>query len=72
MSQDLQEKVAHWSKLLFNRLKICDYARLDWRMDKNGQPVLLEANPNCGWCEDGHLPKTVSDLQIYTHTFDLM
>ncbi|MDR4505061.1 MAG: methyltransferase domain-containing protein [Candidatus Scalindua sp.] len=42
---------------LFERLECRDYARFDWRLDVNGTPRLLEANPNPGWCWDGHLAK---------------
>lgn len=42
---------------LFERLGCRDYARFDWRLDANGTPRLLEANPNPGWCWDGHLAK---------------
>jgi D-alanine-D-alanine ligase len=42
---------------LFERLDCRDYARFDWRLDKNGTPRLLEVNPNPGWCWDGHLAK---------------
>ncbi len=42
---------------LFERLGCRDYARFDWRLDDNGTPRLLEANPNPGWCWDGHLAK---------------
>jgi D-alanine-D-alanine ligase len=42
---------------LFERLGCCDYARFDWRLDTDGEPHLLEANPNPGWCWDGHLAK---------------
>ncbi len=42
---------------LFERLGCRDYARFDWRMDSHGTPRLLEANPNPGWCWDGHLAK---------------
>lgn len=42
---------------LFSRLGCRDYARFDWRLDKNGTPRLLEVNPNPGWCWDGHLAK---------------
>lgn len=42
---------------LFERLGCRDYARFDWRLDDNGTPRLLEANPNPGWCLDGHLAK---------------
>ena len=42
---------------LFERLACRDYARFDWRLDAHGTPRLLEANPNPGWCWDGHLAK---------------
>ncbi|MFC1585266.1 methyltransferase domain-containing protein [Fibrobacterota bacterium] len=42
---------------LFQRLGCRDYARFDWRLDLNETPRLLEANPNPGWCWDGHLAK---------------
>lgn len=42
---------------LFERLGCRDYARFDWRLDERGTPRLLEANPNPGWCWDGHLAK---------------
>ncbi|MEE4184723.1 MAG: methyltransferase domain-containing protein [Gammaproteobacteria bacterium] len=42
---------------LFERLGCRDYARFDWRLDANNTPRLLEANPNPGWCWDGHLAR---------------
>lgn len=42
---------------LFERLECQDYARFDWRLDRNQTPRLLEVNPNPGWCWDGHLAK---------------
>lgn len=42
---------------LFERLECRDYCRFDWRLDANGNPRLLEVNPNPGWCWDGHLAK---------------
>lgn len=45
------------SLALFERLGCRDYARFDWRLDRFGEPRLLEANPNPGWCWDGHLAK---------------
>jgi D-alanine-D-alanine ligase len=45
------------SLMLFQRLECRDYARFDWRLDSAGEPRLLEANPNPGWCWDGHLAK---------------
>ncbi|MCB0688091.1 MAG: hypothetical protein KDC53_16250, partial [Saprospiraceae bacterium] len=42
---------------MFERLGCRDYCRFDWRLDGNGNPKLLEVNPNPGWCWDGHLAK---------------
>jgi len=42
---------------LFERLECRDYCRFDWRIDSEGNPKLLEVNPNPGWCWDGHLAK---------------
>ncbi|MCP8323539.1 MAG: methyltransferase domain-containing protein [Candidatus Methylarchaceae archaeon HK02M2] len=42
---------------LFERLECRDYCRFDWRLDCEGNPKLLEVNPNPGWCWDGHLAK---------------
>jgi len=44
---------------LFERLECRDYCRFDWRLDSEGNPKLLEVNPNPGWCWDGHLAKMV-------------
>ena len=46
-----------WCLKLFERLDCRDYARFDWRLDAQGNPKLLEVNPNPGWCWDGHLAK---------------
>jgi D-alanine-D-alanine ligase len=42
---------------LFERLEARDYCRFDWRLDGEGNPHILEVNPNPGWCWDGHLAK---------------
>lgn len=42
---------------LSERLECRDYVRFDWRMDSEGNPKLLEVNPNPGWCWDGHFAK---------------
>ncbi|MBI4219863.1 MAG: hypothetical protein HY682_06960, partial [Chloroflexi bacterium] len=53
----IEEDIVEWCLRLFERLECRDYARLDWRLDANGNPKLLEVNPNPGWCWDGHLAK---------------
>ncbi len=56
---------------LFERLECRDYARFDWRLDKNKTPRLLEVNPNPGWCWDGHLAKMAKFAgRSYTQMLD--
>ena len=40
---------------MFERLGCRDYARFDFRADREGTIKLLEVNPNPGWCWDGKL-----------------
>ncbi|MEN2975014.1 MAG: D-alanine--D-alanine ligase, partial [Candidatus Caldarchaeales archaeon] len=55
--QEVREYIVESSLKLFSRLECRDYARFDWRLDSEGNPRLLEVNPNPGWCWDGHLAK---------------
>ena len=57
LTQEQKDMIINSSLKLFERLECRDYARFDWRLDSNGNPKLLEANPNPGWCWDGHLAK---------------
>jgi len=52
-----EKKVVECCLKLFERLECRDYARFDWRLDADGNPKLLEVNPNPGWCWDGHMAK---------------
>ncbi|KAI3643921.1 hypothetical protein MP228_010085 [Amoeboaphelidium protococcarum] len=73
LSKEKQAQVAEWSKLVFRRIDCRDYARFDWRLDAHGNPRLLESNPNCGWCWDGHLPKTAGLCGIsYSAYFEMI
>lgn len=57
---DVEETIVGWSLILAERLECRDYVRFDWRLDIEGKPKLLEANPNPGWCWDGHLAKAAA------------
>ncbi|MFW9940340.1 MAG: methyltransferase domain-containing protein [Candidatus Thorarchaeota archaeon] len=57
LPHDVVDFIENCSLRLFERLECQDYARFDWRLDKEGNPKLLEVNPNPGWCWDGHLAK---------------
>jgi D-alanine-D-alanine ligase len=58
--QETEEKLISYSLKLFERLDCKDYCRFDWRLNANGEPKVLEVNPNPGWCWDGHLAKMCS------------
>jgi len=58
---------------LFERLECRDYSRFDWRLDSEGNPKLLEVNPNPGWCWDGHLAKMAKIAGMsYTEMFKMI
>jgi D-alanine-D-alanine ligase len=57
LPEEQEKLVVGWCLKLFERLECRDYARFDWRLDHEGNPKLLEVNPNPGWCWDGHLAK---------------
>ena len=50
-----KDRIAEWCTRLFHRLQLRDYARFDFRADKNGELKLMEVNPNPAWCWDGKL-----------------
>lgn len=54
---ELKEAITNYSLKLFDLTECRDYARIDWRLNRSGNPKLLEINPNPGWCWDGHLAK---------------
>ncbi len=55
LPEETERRLIDWSVQLAVRLECCDYVRIDWRLDNDGNPKLLEVNPNPGWCWDGHL-----------------
>ncbi|PIS32042.1 D-alanine--D-alanine ligase [Candidatus Peregrinibacteria bacterium CG08_land_8_20_14_0_20_41_10] len=57
LPKETERTLVEWCAKLFERLECRDYARFDWRLNAQGQPRLLEVNPNPGWCWDGHLAK---------------
>ncbi len=57
LDDTIRQNLEGWCLKMVERLDCRDYTRLDWRLDNNGIPRLLEVNPNPGWCWDGHLNK---------------
>jgi len=57
LPEDTEKFIVECCLKLFERLECRDYCRFDWRLDSEGNPKLLEVNPNPRWCWDGHLAK---------------
>ncbi len=55
LAPDLEERLAAWTRLLFRRLGLRDYGRFDFRIAADGEPKLMEINPNPAWANDGKL-----------------
>ena len=50
-----EKKMIANCKILFQRLKLRDYARFDFRRSQDGQIKLMEVNPNPAWANDGKM-----------------
>lgn len=55
IAADLEARLAVWTRLLFRRLGLRDYGRFDFRVGADGEPKLMEVNPNPAWANDGKL-----------------
>ena len=55
LEEKVKRQLQDYSFLLFERLECRDYARFDFRADREGTIKLLEVNPNPGWCWDGKM-----------------
>jgi len=55
VDDETQARIRGWCQALFARLGLRDYARFDFRTDRNGAIKLMEVNPNPAWCWDGKL-----------------
>jgi D-alanine-D-alanine ligase len=42
----LAERIQHLAKRTYRALELSGYARIDFRMDAEGRPYVIEANPN--------------------------
>ncbi|MBL7190451.1 methyltransferase domain-containing protein [bacterium] len=60
----VKDNIIGWCVKLAERLECRDYFRMDWRLNSEGTPKLLEVNPNPGWCWDGHLAKMANYADI--------
>jgi len=62
ISDDAKNFIIEKSIKLFERLECRDYCKLDWRLDAEGNPKLLEVNPNPGWGFNDHLQRMAKIL----------
>ncbi|HUX61921.1 MAG TPA: ATP-grasp domain-containing protein [Ignavibacteriaceae bacterium] len=46
LNKDLKNKIEKTALLAFEAMGCRDYARIDFRIDKNGNPFVIEVNPN--------------------------
>ena len=46
LSDQIRDRIEHWSVLAFRTLGLRDYARIDWRLSPTRGLMALEANPN--------------------------
>ena len=71
LPEQTEKSVVEWCLKLSERLECRDYTRFDWRLDGEGNPKLLEVNPNPGWCWDGHLAKMTKIAKMsYVETLE--
>lgn len=50
LSEDVRSRIERVSRRVFRALNLTGYARLDFRLDAEGRPWVLEANPNPDLC----------------------
>ncbi len=55
LATDVENRLEGWTRTLFRRLGLRDYGRFDFRVAADGEPKLMEINPNPAWANDGKL-----------------
>ena len=55
MPAEIEQRMGGWAERLFRRFGLRDYARFDFRVGVDGEPKLMEVNPNPAWANDGKL-----------------
>ena len=64
LSKSQQEMLSQQSIKIFKSLGLQGYARIDWRLAKDGGPVFLEANPNPALSHDDDFAKAAKSAGI--------
>lgn len=53
LADEVKEKISYSSLKLYRHMQCRDFGRLDFRLDKDGDPVLIEINPRPGLMSGG-------------------
>lgn len=64
LSDSLRAQIERAALMTFRALKLKDYARIDFRLSRTGQPYVLEANPNPYLDLKGELAMAATDAGI--------
>ncbi|MDX1400858.1 MAG: hypothetical protein R3245_02960, partial [Kiloniellales bacterium] len=67
LEPELEARLKAWSTALFKRLGLRDYGRFDFRIAEDGEPKLMEVNPNPAWANDGKLAFMAGFAEIQYH-----
>jgi D-alanine-D-alanine ligase len=64
LSDELRARIHRAARLAYRALKLRDYARMDFRIAKTGEPYMLEANPNPYLEKAGELAMAAADAGV--------
>ena len=64
LSDELRARIERAACLAYRALKLRDYARMDFRIAKTGEPYMLEANPNPYLEKTGELAMAAADVGL--------
>lgn len=67
IAPELQDRLADLARRAYAALGIRDYGRVDFRCDANGNPHILEVNPNPDFSPLACLASAIEDIRFLTH-----
>ena len=64
LTDEQAEEVQHLAKRTYRALELSGYARIDFRLDAQGKPYVLEANPNPHLAEEEDFAQSAACAQL--------
>lgn len=61
---DLIERASAVARATWDAMGLCDYARVDMRIDREGQPWVIDVNPNCDISPDAGAPRAAAAIGL--------